>query len=249
MLTDLIQRGPFHKTISFPRRRDRFHVMPTSAGHERASGPEYDWDGNQRGSTPFSILQHTISGCGRLRYEQRDFRLHAGDTMLVTIPHAHRYWLEHGEDWSFFWIAFSGQEALRLQRAILLSTGPVFRLADPTVDLLADVCLALQSNVQSAGQASLEAYRATMSLHDDLLAHTEADPNVRGHADIDRTIAFIRSNVSRPMDVGTLANVAGMSRAHFSRLFKKQQGMARRNSCCANAWNAPPSCFPTAGSA
>lgn len=226
MLDYLTDSGPFTKAISFPRRRDGFHIMPTSAGRETVCGPGYDWDGSKRGSTPFSVLQHTLGGCGRLRYENRSFRLRPGETMLVTIPHDHRYWLEHGEEWSFFWIAFSGQEALRLHRAILMRTGPVLVLEPSTRDLLADVCLRLQSATQTAGQASFEAYRATMALHDDVMMHTEANTSEGSHADIDRVVNFIRSNLSRRLDIPALAAVAGMSRAHFSRMFKKHQGVA-----------------------
>ena len=59
VLAGLIERGPFRHAISLPRRRDRLHVMPTSTGYEIATGPTYDWDGRQRGHTPFSVLQHT----------------------------------------------------------------------------------------------------------------------------------------------------------------------------------------------
>lgn len=200
--------------------------MPTSAGYEIASGPSYDWHGNRRGNTPFSVLQHGIAGVGRLRYEQRSLLVQPGETMLVTIPHAHRYWLDRGEKWSFFWIAFSGQEALRLHRAILATAGPVLRLSPATLDVLADVCLALQSGVPSAGQASLQAYRATMVLYDDVMMHTSSNTAAGTHPDIHRTVGFIRANLSQTLDVRILAQVAGMSRAHFSRLFKKHQGLA-----------------------
>ena len=109
VLTSLVERGPFRHAISLPRRRDRLHVMPTSTGYEIATGPAYDWDGRKRGHTPFSVLQHTTSGVGRLKYERRNYRVEPGETMLVTIPHTHRYWVERDETWSFFWIAMSGQ--------------------------------------------------------------------------------------------------------------------------------------------
>ena len=85
VLESLIGRGPFRHAISLPRRRDRLHVMPTSTGYEVATGPSYDWDGRKRGNTPFSVLQHTTSGVGQLRYERRSYRVGPGETMLVTI--------------------------------------------------------------------------------------------------------------------------------------------------------------------
>lgn len=93
--------------------------------------------------------------------------------MLVTIPHDHRYWLECREEWSFFWIAFSGAEALRLHHAIIAAAGPVFRLAPSTQLVLADICVKLQSPDLTAGRASSEAYRATMALYDDVVSHAD----------------------------------------------------------------------------
>lgn len=226
MLRRIAEGDAFRRTLSFPRRRDRFHVMATSTGYEIAHGPAYDWDGRKRGHTPFCVLQHTISGAGRLRYERRTWRIGPGETMLVTIPHAHRYWLEAGESWGFFWIAMSGQEALRLQRAILHAAGPVFRLMDETVEELADICLTLADPGIGAGHASGAAYRATMALHDDLMARTAAGSGEAGHAAVNRATAHARAHLDRSLDVATLAAVAGLSRAHFSRLFTRLNGMS-----------------------
>lgn len=227
VLNALVAAGPFRQTLSFPRRRDGFHVMATSAGYEIASGPSYDWNGRTRGHTPFSILQHTVSGVGRLRYERLDHRISDGETMLVSIPHAHRYWLEAGESWSFFWIAMSGQEALRLHRTILAAAGPVFRLREATIETLAGACRELCRPDISAGQASSEAYRVTMALHDDLMSRIDTGPgNPIAHLAIDRAVAHVRARLETPLDVASLATVAGMSRAHFVRLFKRFEGIA-----------------------
>jgi AraC-like DNA-binding protein len=199
--------------------------MPTSTGFETATGPNYQWDGRKRGNTPFSILQHSIRGTGRLRYNQRDMRVNSGETMLVTIPHDNRYWLQQDEEWTFFWIAFSGQEAQRLHRAIIMNAGPVFQLSTATIDKLTEICLNLCS-VKSAGEASYLAYHATMLLHDDLLVHSDNRAENPGQPEINHIIEFININLSQPLDVQKLAQEAGMSRAHFSRLFKKQTGNA-----------------------
>ena len=224
VLAGLIERGPFRHAVSLPRRRDRLHVMPTSTGFEIATAPSYDWDGRRRGNTPFSVLQHTTSGVGNLRYERRDYRIGPGETMLVTVPHSHRYWVEDGETWSFFWIAMSGQEALRLHRAILTEAGPVFRLRPDTIEQLAQTSLDLAGGVLEAGRASSAAYAATMALFDDLLARQEPSASDLGHAAVGRATAHIRRHLDQPLDVQGLADVAGLSRAHFSRLFAQIEG-------------------------
>ncbi len=225
MLDELVAKGAFRQTISLPRRRDRFHIMATSVGRETAEHSPYDWDGRRRGSTPFSVIQHTISGTGRLRYEQHSWVIQPGETMLVTIPHAHRYWLEPGERWEFFWIATTGQEALRLHRAVLKAVGPVFRLKRETVDELAGLSLSLASAGLKAGRASSYAYQATMALHDDLMERHAAGSGDGARTDLARAKAYALDHLDEPLDVGTLARVAGMSRGHFSRSFAHAEGV------------------------
>jgi AraC-like DNA-binding protein len=226
VLDILKARGPGRRTISLARARDRLHVMPTSTGYEIAADSSYRWDGRLRGQTPFSVLQHTLAGAGRLRYERHERIVDAGETMLVVIPHDHRYWIEDGERWEFFWLAITGQEALRLHRAILAAAGPVFRLKPETIERLGAMSLELRDGVaENAGAASAIAYAATMALYDDILGG-EGGPRGDRSAAIGRVIAHIRRNLGQTLDVPTLANLAGLSRAHFSRVFTDCEGVS-----------------------
>ena len=229
VLERLIERGAFRTTIAVPRRRGRLHVMPTSVGFEHARGPGYDFDGRQRGPLPFAVLQHAVAGCGRLRHERRVHRIKPGQTMLVTIPHAHRYWVDAGETWTFFWIAVTGQEALRLAYAIQAASGPVLTLRRGTIDQLAAHCLDLGDRARDAsavGRLSAMAYAALMALFDDVLDHHPAGRPDPASVQITRVYSHIRANLNRSLSVGELAEVAEYSRAHFSRMFAAEAGLA-----------------------
>ncbi len=143
MLTDLIDHGLGMRTVSLLRSRVTLHTMPTSAGYEIRENTIYSWDGRLRGNTPFTVLQHTISGRGSLRYENRNMKIHAGETLLVIIPHNHRYWLEQGDRWEYFWISMNGIDALRIHEMVLNAQGPVLKLKPQTIDRLADCTLRL----------------------------------------------------------------------------------------------------------
>lgn len=228
MLSELDRRGPFRVGISVPRRRGRLHVMPTSLGLEEAHGG-YSFDGRRRGPLPFAVLQHTISGSGRLRYERRLYKIEPGQTMLVTVPHSHRYWVEAGDHWRFFWIGFTGQEALRLIYALQAAAGPVLTLTPATVDRLADFCLQLgqhRADETTVGSLSAIAYSALMALFDDVPARHHGQRLRAGSPDIGRVITHLRANLDQPLNVDDLATVAGLSRAHFSRLFTAEAGLA-----------------------
>lgn len=227
MLHPILARGPFRHVMSLPRRRHRLHVMPTSAGLEHAEGPDYRWDGRRRGTMPFAVVQHTVAGEGRLVYDNAPHRVRTGETMLVTVPHRHCYWLEAGERWEFFWIAICGQEALRLLHAILAATGPVIRLRPEAVEQLAGACLDL-SNLpgEAVGRASSIGYAAVMTLYDDVLGRPDPQQSGRSHSAIARVVAHIRANLDAALDVDALAGIAGCSRAHFTRLFASVEGLS-----------------------
>lgn len=224
MLKRLIENGPAMKTVSLPRGRHSLHTMPTSTGYEIRTDASYDWDGRKRGQTPFTVLQYTISGAGNLRYETRNHRVREGETLLLLVPHNHRYWLEQNGRWEFFWISMNGEEALRIHKAILSTTGPILNLKPETIEHLADCSLRLISGGGEApGSASAIAYEAAMALYDDVFgAHPVFSQEYRT---MQHVIQHIMANLEHPLPVERLAEVSGLSRAHFSRVFAASEGM------------------------
>lgn len=223
VLQQLIDRGPAMRTVSLPRGRQSLHTMPTSTGYEIRTDASYDWDGRKRGQTPFTVLQHTIGGAGNLRYENRTHRVRPGETLLLLVPHNHRYWLEEGGRWEFFWISMNGEEALRIHRAILAVTGPIIRLQPDTVEHLADCSLRLIAGGETPGSASAIAYEAAMALYDDVFgSHPVLSEEYRK---MQHVIDHILSNLDKPLPVEELARISGLSRAHFSRAFAASEGM------------------------
>ena len=210
--------------MSLPRARQRLHTMPTSAGYETRTDPSYDWDGRRRGQTPFTVLQCTVAGAGNLRYGNRIYRLMPGETMLVLVPHAHRYWVERGGRWEFFWISMHGTEALRIHREVLDVAGPVLKLLPETVDHLADCVLRLLSGSgDTPARASAISYEASMALYDDVFRLHAQD--LAENPLLKRVVDHIAANLGEPLPVEALARLSGLSRAHFSRMFTTHEGI------------------------
>jgi len=225
MLSKLIEYGHGRKTVSVPRARHHLHAMPTSTGYDLQDNPSYIWDGRLRGQTPFTVLQHTISGSGTLRYENRVVKIRPGEALLVIVPHNHCYWLEKDEKWEFLWISMNGTEALRIHETILNTHGPVLRLKAATVDKLASCVLRLmQGKAEMPGEASAIAYEAAMALYDDTFGPSERLP--ASENSLNRAMHFISTNLNDELPVDLLAGVAGLSRAHFSRSFSNLTGLA-----------------------
>jgi AraC-like DNA-binding protein len=215
--------APTMKVVSLPRARHRLHVMPTTAGCDVQTGAHYSWDGRRRGQKPFTVLQHTISGAGWLRFEQQRFRVLPAETLIVTVPHDHCYWVEDGGRWEFFWISMTGQEALRIHRNVLAASGPVLRLSDATIEHLASCCLRIVENASmTPGLASSLAYEALMALHDEFSG--EAASMAEQLGPIGRAVDHLRAHAGDRIAVGELAAASGYTRAHFSRKFSRAIG-------------------------
>ena len=223
MLSDLIAHGPVVRTLRQLRSPLELHCMATGAGYERRANETYSWEGSKRGA--FAVIQHTVAGRGELDFAGTRHALLPGDTMLLTFPHANRYWLEPGRSWEYFWIGIQGREGLRILRAVIESAGPVVHSGEDVVDRLADACLALATRDLPIGDASAMAYVATMATHD--AAFGDSLPaNVEHPLPVRRVEAYIEDHLAANLSIDRLARVAGISRAHFVRQFSTHVGLA-----------------------
>lgn len=223
MLSALLSQGHDVRVLALPRGPTPLQCMAVSAGYEQRREEVYSWDGLKRGHAPFLVIQHTLLGEGRLEYAGTKYRLLPGQTMLVTMPHAHRYWLERGGAWEYFWLLLQGREALRLARSILETAGPVLAPDAGQVGRLAQACLNVMTIPRpSQGEASAIAYGAMAALQDAAFAGTS--PETALPPPLARVVAFIEAHLSDPLPVDRLAAVSGTSRAHFVRLFTAALG-------------------------
>lgn len=226
MLKDLLAHGHDIRRLDLPKTIMPLHCMAVSAGYEQRKNEVYSWDGLQRGTAPFLVIQHTLLGEGQLDFAGVRHRLVPGRTMILSMPHAHRYWLERGGHWEYFWMVLNGREALRLAREMIDAHGPVAQLPDALIDRLASACLTLMARDDiTPGEASASAYTAMVALHDGVFG-ADAGPEPTMQPAFTRVIAHIEANLAQPLQVDRLAAIAGMSRGHFVRQFSAATGTA-----------------------
>lgn len=228
VLDQLRRRAPDRMATAYPRSTLRLHAMVTTAGCDRVVGPGYDHHGASRGS--WALLQHTLSGSGRLRCGSRHHLLRPGDTMLLRFPDDVRYWAEDNREWCFFWLGLNGREVLRLWREAMRH-GPVARLGEHAVLRLATLCeTALAGALATPAMASATAYEAATIVCGALMFGERQVPASRagdGRADpIERAIALCHADAvgEQRLDVRRLAAATGLSRHHFSRRFADATG-------------------------
>ncbi|MDP3195180.1 AraC family transcriptional regulator [Tabrizicola sp.] len=225
MLSNLLAHGHDIRSLSPRGSVPLLGVLAEAVGYEQRRNELYSWDGLKRGTEPFLVVQHTILGEGRLDFLGARYRLHMGQTMLVTMPHAHRYWLERGGHWEYFWFILSGREALRLAREVLAVAGPVLQPGPEGEARLAEACHALLTGSFSPAQAAVLGYQALAVLHDTAFAGEGAVPRAALAPELTRVLAHVEANLGGDLRVDALAQLAGLSRAHFVRRFAAEVGV------------------------
>ena len=225
MLSELIEHGHMVRSFALPKGPVSLHCMPGGAGLEQRENEAYSWDGLKRGPDPFMVIQHTIAGRGQLDFAGSHSELTPGETMVLTFPHANRYWLARGDSWEYFWIVLNGREALRVARAVIDSAGPVLHLPASAVDRLAGACLTLiKGENMLPGEASAAAYASVMALQDGVFGAQSGSSEALPQAVL-RARNYIEAHLAEPVNVDRMARAGQVSRAHFVRQFTRAVGM------------------------
>ena len=225
MLSNLLAHGHDLRSLTPRGSVPSLGIQVEAVGYEQRRNEFYSWDGMKRGTVPFIVVQHTILGEGRLDFGGVGHLLTQGQTMLLTMPHAHRYWLERGGHWEYFWFILSGREALRLARDILAVAGPVLQPGSEGEARLAGACHALLTRAGlTAGQASVLGYDALAALHD--VAFAGSARGALPSPALARVLTHVEGNLAGDLRVDALAKVAGLSRAHFVRRFAAEVGVS-----------------------
>lgn len=196
-----------------------------------AKGSDYRWDGTKREWTPRHpqvLFQYTFSGYGSFTRGRKTFRMEKGNAFFAIIPSDHVYELPgHSPGWSFFYLMFQHPYlAERMARALELHSG-VLALDEkhPLVMRSADLIRLSQTGVfrdRLEEESHLFDWMccAERNLSRDGMAQKETDDwKARAILLLDRTPGTLPT-------IEELAVHYGLSRAHFTRVFKQKTGMS-----------------------
>ena len=194
-------------------------------GYEIARSRDYDWNGLERGPSPMAIWQYTLSGKGVVLLDGVERAVTEGMAMVVEIPQEHRYYLpEDSDHWEFIWLDLEGRELMRIWRELTRRTGPAVTLPrdSKAVDTAERIMEKDRERALRDPYLNSEyAYRFLMQLVGELLPDA-GDREKPGF--VARVIDFCLNRIDRPISVEEMAAVAGYSKYHFNRLFKRHQG-------------------------
>ncbi len=185
---------------------------------ERVSSSRYRWNNAQRGSRPYVILQWTLSGEGAYEHAERTFRVPPGHAFVVLVPEPsfYSYPAQAREPWVFSWINLQGELAYDLFGRFQRRFGPVVPLS------LRGAAAASWRRLLTLFDPPRDADRRQVSLHVYTLLldwWRELSQPRRGEEGIEWAIRFCREHFREAIAIKQLAQEAGLSREHFTRVF------------------------------
>ncbi len=201
-----------------------------SLGWQMRTSAKYDWDGRKRPDEKGQcIFQYTLSGFGRLEYEGKSVLLDEGNAFIVLLPDEHRYFLPTGsEKWEFIFMTLTGEYAVKEWKRLQHKYGKIIKLS-PKSEVLQFLWKSywsfVQNNVTDGYQTSAIAYEFIMQLMKSLdNQKQEEDPE--GNCHVEAAVDFMKNNLHLPLSLEDMAQAAGLSKYHFSRVFTAFMGIS-----------------------
>jgi AraC-like DNA-binding protein len=197
----------------------------------RTPKDEYYWHGLNRGGDathPHIIFQFTLDGIGEFESFGKTHRLEVGDAFLVVTPSDYKYYLPRGvNSWSFFWIAVHHPYIVSRFTQQIAQTGSVLNIPIDT-RLFARTLEIWEQTHSSSARDSLTLEQLLFNWLFEFERHCHG--LLHPHDERERWLQDVRQvvidDLQSPCPVEKLAAKAGLSRTHYSHLFKSATGVS-----------------------
>lgn len=220
----------FRHPYTLPRfdYRNNAILVITLAGHERVDHTiPYRWENRLMKTQPeYFFLQYTLSGSGILSSNGKLTEINAGQAFLCSQDSPFLYYHDPklSDHWEFLWLGFTGLSGQLIFKTIQRDFGQVINLDNnsPTVSRMYQAIRMSESKKwRSITQLGLFATNFLLGLIEDL-RHSQSRTDTGRMNEIHQ---YIIDNYTNHIDASTVSNHFGLSREHFTRLYKKWSGL------------------------
>lgn len=199
---------------------------PFGALDESVSSTRYHYENDRRGEEPFVIIQRTTSGSGECHWDGRDWSVPPEHAFVCLVPERSSYYYpaESTEPWRFSWLNFYGPLAILLYEALRKTYGPIISLptrSTPHVcfrDLVAGTQERTSRDPFDTSLASFAFLTEWKRFLDQPCPQT-ADA-------VDAVIRICHARFRERLGIKELADQAGISREHLTRIFSERIGIS-----------------------
>lgn len=191
------------ENVSLPR------VTPRICGRRQCPP---GWHINRANTSGFS-LHYVIKGCGVFSKNGESYRISAGDMFICAPGEDASYTADKNDPWDYLWISFTCSAEI----------DPLF--SEPVVHIPAAARIFTQ--LASSGNESAKEWMVCGLMYQlfAMLAQFQNRPSAdKGY--LSQAVSYIEDNYNQDLHISQIADILGLSRSYFCRVFKRQMGMS-----------------------
>lgn len=220
MLTELYERA--HSHTPSPMAKQNW-IYVTSVSHYRHTADDIPF---YRDYAHGFQMFYTVSGQGWLDYEGSFQKVIPGTVTCVDLGKKHGFGAEPGGVWEHYWLICHGK-AFKDIYSLIFNKNNTHKLLDSSLvsDYFKKLYYLKQNN---SVYFDIDAMTIIMKVCSALVSQSTAFDKKQDtfSAMLTHIIDYINKNYSQDLDISGLAEKAGYSRFHFSRLFKEYTGFS-----------------------
>jgi AraC-like DNA-binding protein len=197
----------------------------------RTDPASYHWDGMKRmgrGEAPLFAFQLTLAGWGHFQlHGQRPRRVPPGTAFIAIMPSRHRYYLpKESPGWTFGWVSIYHPYLLERMTKLVKASGPLIEV-NPDGPLAGIALRLVRGAIKKdfRDRFEVEAALFEFMVACEQRAHKTHTSSGEGGQMIEEVRARVMAALPAALDVSAMAAEYGLSRTHFSHIFRARTGL------------------------
>ena len=172
------------------------------------------------------ILIYCHEGKGNVKIRNTEYRIEAGDFIVIPAKKYHWYAADEKNPWTIFWIHFQGTIANKMISYIEKKKGlkGFIRFKEKSIELFNEIYLQLERGYSSDNlmyaNMCLWHFFTTFLFNDKY----DLSGKLNNKDSIDLAIDFLSKHVGSTLSLEEIASEVNLSPSHFSYLFKQKTG-------------------------
>lgn len=183
-------------------------ILPQFCGR-RQCAPN---DRVERSALERYVIHFVISGCGTFYKYGKVYHISAGELFISCPGEPGIHIADRDDPWDYIWVSFTGPQDFALLQQDVVSMPNAKRL------------FLQMMNAKDDPARDWTVHGLLYQLFALLAARQDSADQQKDY--LREAIAYIEDNYDQRLQVEQIAKTVGMSRTHFSRLFKRQTGLS-----------------------